>query len=381
MRAECIALVEAGYGVTVICQSLPGYPRFEILNGVYVRSYPAPPMARSKLGFLFEYVWSWGWMAALTIVTALREGFDAVQACNPPDTNFTLALPFKLLGKPFVFDHHDLAPEMYICRYGSDAGWILKCLKAVERTSFRSADHVISTNESFRHIAMTRGGKSPDDVTVVRNGPVLEMMTRREPRPELREGRTHLCSWLGGMDPLTGVDLALRAVRHLVYDLDRKDCLFAFLGTGESFDALKQLAHDLDIEEWVTFPGWADDQMWSSYFSTSTLALQPNPKDPKNDLSTAVKTMEYMAFQLPVVAFDLRETRASAGEAAVYVTPNDPYEFAVAIDRLLEDPARRERMGRIGRERVEGGLAWDHQKLKYVEVYERLLGPPEPDDA
>lgn len=374
--AESMALIEAGYGVTVISPNLPGHPLYEIVDGVHLRAFPPPPEARTKLGFIYEYLWCLAWTAALMVVTAVREGFDAVQACNPPDTNFALALPFKLLGKPFVFDHHDLAPEMYECRYGSDTGLVLACLKKIERATFRSADHVISTNESFREIALTRGGKSADEVTVVRNGPRLDQMRRRDSRPELKMGKRHLCTWLGGMNPLTGVDLALHAVAYLVHQIKRGDCLFAFLGVGESAEQFKQLARDLNLEEWVIFPGWADDEMWAEYLSTSAIAIQPNPKDAKNDLSTAVKTMEYMAFEVPVVAFDLRETRASAGEAALYVTPNDPVAFAEAIDELLDDSEACERMGRIGRDRVEKELAWDHQKLAYVAVYERLLGPP-----
>ncbi len=371
---ECRSLVGAGYEVSVICRKRPGDPSYQLLEGVHLYKYPSPPSARGKKEFIYEYVYSWVMAAWLTLRVHRRHGFDVIQACNPPEIYFALALPFKLLGKRFVFDHHDLSPEMYICRFGRRGGLMLRVLYGLERATFRTADHVISTNESFRHIALTRGGKRPDDVTVVRNGPDLERMGRRAARPELKEGKRFLCCWLGAMSPLAGVDLLLRAFHHLVYQLGRHDCHLAILGSGEALEDLKALSRELELGEWVTFTGWAEHELWFDYLSTADLGLQPNPKDPKNDLSTALKTMEYMAFELPVVAFDLKETRVSAGDAAVYARPNDVVEYARAIDQLLSDPERRSVMGRTGRRRVEEGLAWDHQERAYLGVYELLFG-------
>lgn len=377
---ECRALVQAGYGVSVVCPNQPGLPWQEVREGVHLHRFPAPPVVRGAVGFVFEYAYAWVMTALLTVRVALREGFDVIQACNPPETYFALALPFKRLGKRFVFDHHDLSPEMYMVRFDRSDGLILRLLYALERATFRSADHVISTNESFRRVAIDRGGKRPEDVTVVRNGPDLATMRRRAARPELKGGKRYLCAWLGMVGPSTGVDLALRAFHHLVYEVGRRDCALTILGAGESLDEFQALARELKLDEWVSFPGWAEDDVWFDYLSTADIGLQPNPKDPKNDRSTALKTMEYMAFEVPVVAFDLTETRASAGDAAVYARPNDVVEYALAIDALLDDPERRAAMGALGRQRVEAGLSWDAQRKAYLGVYERLVGAPDGGD-
>lgn len=373
---ECRALTEAGYGVSVVCPNDPGLPRHEVLEGVHLHRYPPAPVVHGKLGFGLEYAYAWVMTAFLTLRVALREGFDAIQACNPPESYFILALPFKALGKRFVFDHHDLTPEMFMVRYDLTDGLILRLLFAMERATFRTADHVISTNDSFRQVAIERGGRRLEDVTIVRNGPELATMRRRAARPELRQGKRHLCCWLGLVGPSTGVDLALHSFHHLVYEIGRRDCLLVVLGYGESLAEYQALARELKLDEWVNFLGWTEDDVWFDYLSTADIGLQPNPKDAKNDRSTAVKTMEYMAFEVPVVAFDLTETRASAGEAAVYARPNDVVDYALAIHRLLDDPERRAAMGALGRQRVEGGLSWDEQRKAYVEVFERLLGPP-----
>jgi glycosyltransferase involved in cell wall biosynthesis len=370
---ECRALIAAGYGVSVICPKGLNEPAYEELEGVHLYRYAAPPESPSKLGFVYEYAYSWIRTAVLTVKVLVREGFDAIQACNPPDIYFALAAPFKLIGKPFVFDQHDLSPELYISRFGHSDGLLFVGLRALERATYLAADHVISTNQWYRQIALTRGRKRPEAVTIVRNGPDLQRMRRRPPRPELKNGKQLLCCFLGVIEPHDGVDLVVRAANHIIHELGRRDCHFAFLGDGESLPDLRRLAHDLCLHDWVTFTGWADDEMIFDYLSTADVGLQPDPKDPRADISTVVKTMEYMAFELPVVAFDLKETRNTAAGAAVYVQENDVVCYAEAINALLDDPLRRAEMGRVGRRRVEELLAWDHQKVAYVQVYDRLL--------
>jgi glycosyltransferase involved in cell wall biosynthesis len=372
---QCLALAEAGYGVSVVCRRYPGEAACERRAGVVIRRYAEPPPARGLLGFAWEFAYSWLRTAALSVKVLASDGFDAIQACNPPDTYFALAAPYKLLGKPFVFDHHDLSPELYVGRFG-EGGLPLRGLRLLERATFRTADHVIATNDTYRQIALDRGGKRPEQVTVVRNGPDLRRMRRGAPRPELKRGRSFLCCYVGVMEPQDGVDIALRAAHHLVHSLGRRDCHFAFLGDGHSLPDLERLAHELDLDEWVTFTGWAQDDQLVDYLSTADVGLQPDPKDPHTDVSTMVKTVEYMGFELPVVAFDLAETRASAAEAAVYATPNEVDEFARLVAELLDDPARRAEMGAVGGRRVRERLAWDHQKLAYIGVWERLLGAP-----
>jgi glycosyltransferase involved in cell wall biosynthesis len=373
---ECRALVSVGYGVSVICPARPGEPAFSELAGVRIHRYATPPEGGTKLDYVREYAYSWIRTAGLMAKIFAREVFSAIQACNPPDTYFLAAAPFKLLGRRFVFDQHDLSPELYTGRFGRSGGPVYTALLVLERGTYLLADHVISTNQWYREVALSRGRKSPDSVTIVRNGPDLERMRRRPPRPELKEGKPLLCCFLGVMEPHDGVDLALRAAHHIINDRGRRDCHFAFLGDGESLPGLRRLATELGIDDWVTFTGWARDEMISDYLSTADLGLQPDPKDPRTDISTATKTMEYMAFGVPVVAFDLKETRTTAGEAGVYAEPNDYIAYARLVDTLLRDPSRRAGMGAEGRRRVEQSLSWGHQRIAYVRVYDELLRRP-----
>jgi glycosyltransferase involved in cell wall biosynthesis len=376
VRRECHALVEAGYGVSVISPAgnddddMP-----EELRGVAIHQYPPPAQPESRLGYGYEFLYSWIWAARLTVHVWRREGFDVIQACNPPDTYFLLALPFKALGRRFVFDHHDLSPELYRVRFGQDGRLVPVALRALERATFAVADHVISTNESFRRVACTRGGKRTTEVTVVRNGPELTRLPPPRQRPELKRGRPFLCCWVGVMGAVDdGVDLALAAIHHVVHSRGRRDCHFAFLGDGEAFDDMQHLTAQLGLTDDVTFTGWVSSEEVYDYLGTADVGLQPDPKNLRTDLATATKTMEYMAFGLPIVAFDVDETRMSAGEAAVYAEGNDPRMLGDLVVSLLDDPARRARMGAAGRQRVERELGWDHQKAAYVGVFDRLLG-------
>ncbi len=374
VRRECQALVDAGYAVSVICPKDEQAAKSETLSGVRVRAYPPPPSGSTAPAFVWEFLYSWMAAAALLVRTALADPFDVLQSCNPPDTYFTLAVPAKLVGKPFVFDHHDLSPELYVARFGRrDLIWSM--LRLLERATFLTADHVIATNDTLRQVALNRGGKNHEAVTVVRNGPLLEEVHPRPGRQELKRSRPFLCCWVGVMGSVDdGVDIALQAVRHVVLTLGRKDCQFAFIGDGEAFDDMRALAADLGVEEFVTFTGWLSRAEVFEYLATADVALQPDPKSERTDVSTASKTMEYMAFGLPVVAFDVDETRRSAGQAAVYAKNNDPTELSELVVQLLDEPQRRSAMGMIGRQRVETELAWDHQKVKYLEVFNRVLG-------
>lgn len=373
VRKECRALTEAGYGVSVICPKGGDPETSDDLRDVVVHRYPSPRQPSSRLGFLYEFAYSWACTAALALKVLRTHGFDILQSCNPPDTYFALALPFKLLGKPFVFDHHDLSPELYAIRFGRDRGLVLVLLRVLERATFLTADHVISTNESIRHVALTRGGKPANDITVVRNGPELSRIWAGSARPELKRGKAFLCCWVGVMGSVDdGVDLGLAAVEHIVRVRGRHDCHFAFLGAGEAFEHMTSLVERLGIGDVVSFPGWVPPQIVGHYLASADVGLQPDPKNPRTDLATASKTMEYMAYGLPVVAFDVHETKVSAADAAVYAEPNDPVAFGDLVVSLLDDPDRRARMGDLGRRRVEEKLAWEHQKTKYVSVFDRL---------
>lgn len=377
---ECRALRNAGYDVSVVCPMGADRIAYEELDGVRIHRYPPPRPARSVAGFVWEVVYCWMFTAWLTLGIAFRQHIDAIQACNPPDTYFALAAPFKLFGTRFVYDQHDLCPELADVRFRGRtrraARWLLELL---ERATYRVADHVVSTNGSFQRVAQCRGNVEPESNTIVRSGPVAAQMRPGEPRPDLREGKRYLACYLGVMGPQDGVDLLLEGVAHLVHHRGRRDCHFALMGFGDCLEDLQVQAAELRIEPWVTFTGLADDRMIGAYLSTADLAVAPDPSNGFNDLCTMNKVIEYMAFGVPIVCFDLLEHRISAQDSAVYIAGNDTDELAVAVDVLLDDEARRARMSRAARRRVEEALYWERQAEAYVSVYRKLLtGPAAP---
>jgi glycosyltransferase involved in cell wall biosynthesis len=369
---EACALRDAGYRVSVVCPKAPGDPSFQEIEGIRIHKYDPPPPTSGALSYAWEFAYCWVRTLVLVLRAASREGFDVIQACNPPDTYWALAALFKPFGKRFVFDQHDLCPEVYVSRFPNGSRVVRRALMLFERATYALADHVVATNESYRETAMRRGNVPADRVTVVRTGPDPERLRKGTPVASWRHGRRYLGAYLGVMGPQDGVDLALRAAAAIVRS-GRDDVHFVFIGTGDSYDELVSLADQLGISDRVTFTGRAPDETVFEVFSTADVGLSPDPLNPLNDVSTMNKTMEYMAFELPVVAFDLKETRVSAGPAAVYVPPNDTDAFARAIVELLDDPKQRAEMGRKGRKRVERELAWRHQAPQYLRVYESLV--------
>jgi len=372
---ECQALTSAGYRVAVVCPKGKDDPDYEVIDSVELYKYRPYAPGGSKVSFVAEYAYSF---LATTrgALKARRSGrFAVIQACNPPDIFWPLALAFRVLeGTRFVFDHHDLCPELFQSRFPSGPKVPYRGLLALERRTHQAADHVIATNDSYREVAMTRGGKQADEVTVVRTGPDLRRLRPGEADPALRRGRRFLVAYIGVMGPQDGVDIAVRAADIVVNKLGRDDIAFTLIGSGDCFDDLVALRDELGLGGHVEFTGRAPDELVMRIMSTADAGLSPDPKNPLNDVSTMNKTMEYMVFGLPVVAFDLRETRVSAGDAAVYVQPNDERQYAEAIVTLLDDEPRRAQMGKLARERVEQELAWNHQESAYLGVYKRVLG-------
>jgi len=375
---ECQALVAAGFRVSVICPKGPGDPATQMLDGVRILKYNPPPDARGLAGFVVECVLAWLHTYRLARLLWNDEPFDVIQACNPPDTFFLIGRLFRSRGVRFVFDHHDLCPEIYRSRFGRDRGIALHLLLALERATFATADHVISTNESYRAVALNRGRKRRADTTVVRSGPDPAVMKPGSPVPALKLGREHLCCYLGIMGHQDGVDMVLRAADVLVNQWGRTDVAFALMGFGDTYEDLRALCTELRLDDVVTFTGRAELPVIADYLSTATVGLSPDPVTCFNDASTMNKTLEYMAFGLPVVAFDLTETRVSAGGAAVYADGEDPKAYAAAIADLLDDPERCARLGAEGRRAIESALGWPHQAAAYRKVYEQLLGPDSP---
>lgn len=375
---ECQALTSAGYRVSVVCPKGEGDPSFHVVKSVWIYKYRPYAPGGSKISFIAEYIYSF-LATALMTARARRSGrFAVMQACNPPDIFWPIALVLRVLdGTQFVFDHHDLCPELYESRFPDGSRLPYRALAALERRTHRTARHVISTNESYREVAMTRGGKSGAEVTVVRSGPDPQRLWRGPAQPELRRGRRYLAAYIGVMGPQDGVDIVIRAADIVVRELGRGDIAFTLIGSGDCFDDLVALRDELGLAGHVEFTGRAPDELVASVLSTADVGLSPDPKNPLNDVSTMNKTMEYMAYELPVVAFDLRETRVSAAEAAVYATPNDVREYAKAIVGLMDDESTRHRLGKLGRLRVETELAWSHQERAYLRVYRGLLGERE----
>jgi glycosyltransferase involved in cell wall biosynthesis len=369
---ECQALTSAGYRVAVVCPKGKGDPGYEVIDGVEIHRYRPYAPGGSKLSFVAEYAYSFLATAWHTLKARRNGRFAVIQACNPPDIFWPIALAFRLERTKFVFDHHDLCPELFLSRFENPPALPFKGLLWLERRTFRTARHVISTNESYRQVAIERGGKSPGDVTVVRTGPNPDRLKRGPADEELKRGRKHLVAYIGVMGPQDGVDIAVRAAGIIVREFGRDDIAFTLIGSGDSYDELVALRDELNLQGHVEFTGRAPDELVTKIMSTASAGLSPDPKNPLNDVSTMNKTMEYMAFELPVVAFDLRETRVSAQDAAVYATPNDVHEYAKALVALLDDEAARAQLGKLGRARVEDDLAWSHQERAYLGVYQRL---------
>jgi len=378
---ECKELRAAGYRVSVICPRGDEDAVFELLDGVRIHRYRPPRPATGLASYAWEFAYCWTRTASLACRIFRRDRFDVIQACNPPDTYFALARLFRPFGVRFVFDHHDLCPELYVSRDPQQptSSAVLATLRRLERATYRAADHVITTNETYLARARSRTGKPLEDFTIVRSSPDPQTMRRGEPVGELRNGRRHLCCYLGIMGHQDGVETVVRAARIIKHDLLRDDVQFALLGFGDMLASLRELARELDVEDVVSFTGRADVTMISRYLSTASLGLCPDPKTSFNDASTMNKVLEYMAHSVPVVGFDLAETQRSAGTAGRFVDWNGDMEinqhaYALAILELLDDPGLRAAMGHEGRARIENGLGWPVQAARYIAAYDRLLG-------
>jgi glycosyltransferase involved in cell wall biosynthesis len=364
LRKQAAALVAAGYRVSVICRHDSGNTA---VPGAVVYEYAAPRDAASKLGFVREYGYSLAMALALMTKLFLRDRFDVVQVSGTPDIYFTITAPFRWLGCAIVFDQRDLSPELYEIRYGRrDAIYRLLC--RLERSSYRAADHIIVVNESLAQIAQARASVDRARLTIVGNGPELRSIQHGVLAGDENPGRHYLCCWVGMMGPQDQVSLALEAVHHVVRVLGRTDCQFVFIGEGECRVPAIERAAALGITSFVSFPGWLRQELAFGCISSADIAIEPNLED----IVSPVKGMEYMAFGVPFVAFDVAETRRLAGGAAAYVTPGNFAALGEKIDALLRDPLRRAEMGRIGVQRIRDEFAWDHQQDAYLDVFRGL---------
>ncbi|KJL43814.1 MULTISPECIES: glycosyltransferase family 4 protein [Microbacterium] len=381
---ECQALVARGYRVSVICPKGPGDPDRQHIDGVDIYKYAPAPEAEGLLGFAWEFAYSWVRTAWLSLAAWRRRRFDIIQACNPPDTYWLLALLWRVRGVRFVFDHHDLNPELFISRFGHPTGLLKRLeyrgLRWLERRTFRAADRIISTNESYKAVAVRRGNRRPGHVTVVRSGPDTEQMRPiypADPRPA--EGIELV--YLGIMGPQDGVDQVLLVVDELVNKRSRGNVTATLLGFGDCLEELRAQSARLGLEDRVTFTGRVDRVAIAEYLSRADIGLCPDLKTPLNDLSTMNKTMEYMSYALPAVSFDLVETRVSGADTLLYAPSGDIHTFADQVERLIDNPALRVELGRKARARVASELDWRPQAEAYVAVFDEVSGFSQPGPA
>ena len=373
---EAEALQQIGYGVSVICpqgrhREVSSY--IEVVNGVTVYRYPEPLQAAGGLGYAVEYGWALLCTSVLMLLAWAREGFDVIHAANPPDIFFLLAWPLKLFGKKYVFDEHDLCPELFLSKF-QRKGLAYRLLLWMEKKSYQVADLVISTNQSYRDIARERGNIADERSAIVRNGVDIKEFFRRPSRPELKQGFPYMAAYLGVMGRQDGVDRVVRAAQHVVHTLKRRDVLFLMIGKGECWGELQKLSRELEVDDYVKFVGHVSEDLLLDSLSTADVCLAPDPPDRMNQLSTMTKIMEYMACENPIVSFDLLETRRSAGDAAVYVEGDDPIGFGNALTALLDDPARRQKMAQIGMERSIQLVGLDRSRNSLQKAYRRMLG-------
>src|SRR5437773_6880098 len=391
VKNEADLLTNAGYQVSVIALRRKGQPRREIVNSIDVYRVPrlelfkktAPVNVsrralfglklRASLGYLVEYCYFTVACLLVTTYVFVSRGFDVIHAHNPPDTLFVVAIPFKLLGKKFVFDHHDLCPELYRSRYKAQEGFYTGFLRLFEWCSLTLADIVIATNESYKKVETRRAHKNPYDVFVVRNGPNQMRMMPAAPSARLKGMNKCILCYVGSLNPQDGVDYLLRSLRHLYCDLKRSDFHCVIMGTGDSLEDLRDLAGNLELNSCVDLTGFVSDEDLQANLAAADICVDSDPSRPLNDVSTWIKIMEYMASAKPIVTFDLKETRFSARDAAIYVEPNKETEFAEAIAQLMEQPELQKKMGAYGRRRVEDELQWAKVGKNLLTAYETLL--------
>jgi glycosyltransferase involved in cell wall biosynthesis len=389
---EARLLADAGYKVAVVALRKQGQAAHEAWNGIEVYRVPTlelfkkTPSGRgnrlnlalvklkSFLGYVVEYIYFTAACLTVSMYIFARRGFDVMHAHNPPDTLFLVALPFKLLGKKFVFDQHDLCPELYRSRYSAAEGLYTRLLRMFEWCSLKLAGITIATNESYKQIQIERANKNPGDVFVVRNGPNQMRMAPAAPSTRLKGMNKSILCYIGSLNPQDGVDHLLRSLRHLLYGLKRSDFHCVIMGAGDSLQDLRDLAEKLQINGCVELTGFISDEDLQANLAAADICVDPDPSSPLNDVSTWIKVMEYMAAAKPIVSFDLKETRFSARDAAIYVQPNNETKFAEAIAYLMDQPELQKKMGSYGRCRVEDELQWARVGKNLLTAYGRLLG-------
>ncbi len=368
---EANALKENGAEVTVICPKMKGYSLgFEVINGIEIYRHPLPLEARGAIGYFMEYSAAVFWEIILSFRIYFRKKFHVIHGCNPPDLIFIPALLFKLFGVKYVFDHHDINPELYFAKFGKK-NLFYKVLLLFERLTFLTADFSIATNESYRDIAIKRGKMNPQKVAVVRSGPDLNRMKITPGNQKYKKGRKYLIGYVGVIGEQEGLDLLLQVISLLTSKRD--DIQFAIIGGGTDLDKIKALSDNLGINEFVDFYGRVPDDFLIDILNTADICVNPDKPTEMNNLSTMNKIMEYMALKKPIVQFNLKEGRYSAQEASLYAENNNIQDFANKIQILLNDEMLRTKMGEFGYNRVVNELSWEHEIVKLIDFYRQVF--------
>lgn len=378
---EAAALHKAGYKVTVLSPKAVGYTaNYECIDGVHIYRHPMPKEGRGAFAYIWEYAWALFWEFLYSWWIFVRRGFQVIQACNPPDDIFLVALPFKLFGVKFIFDHHDVNPELYLAKYGKQDS-LYKILTWLEKLTFHFSDVVIATNHSYKEIAVGRGSLAPENVFVVRNGPDLTKFKPVAPNPALKHGKQFLIGYVGVMGEQDGLDILLDVAEH-IRNLGRRDIHFTCVGRGTAFAELQTILKEKNLGDMVNFTGRISDEDLLEILSTADVCVNPDKPCQMNDMSTMIKIMEYMALGKAIVQFDLKEGRISAQEASLYCDKgNQVADFAAKILWLVDHPEERARMGEFGRKRVQTELAWDYSVKNLLAAYDKAFNKTPGDKA
>ena len=371
---EATTLRDNGYTVSIACPTAKGYEKkYEEVEGIPIYRYSLPTEGAGALGYLFEYSAALFWQFIICWRVLWGPGFDVIHACNPPDNIFLIGGFFKLFfRKKYLFDHHDINPELYEAKFGR-RDFFYKVMLSWERWTFKVADVSIATNESYKKIAITRGGMEPEKVHVVRSGPKLERLRIIPPVNTLKKGRKYLVGYVGVMGAQEGIDYLIRAVHHIVYQMGRNDIHFGLVGGGTDLEDMKKISKELEVDKYITFTGRVPDQQMLEMLNTADVCANPDVANEMNDKSTMNKIMEYMALGKPIVQFDLAEGRFSAQDASLYAEKNNFIDFAEKIVQLIDNPEMREQMGAFGRNRVINELEWKYEAPKLLAAYKQLF--------
>lgn len=371
---EATSLTEAGYLVSVICPMGRGWTKaYEEIQGVHIYRYPEPVEAHSgAVAYAKEYLHALWHMFRLARVVRRERGFDVIHGCNPPDLIFLLGLRYRMSGVRYLFDHHDVCPELFEAKFNK-RGLLYKVMLIWERMTFAVADVSMATNESFRRIAITRGKMQPEDVFVIRSAPKVETFLPGPGNRDYRRGAATVMGYVGVIGQQEGMDLLVQAAEHLIRKLDKRDVHFVIVGFGPTLEEVKADVAGRGLERYFTFTGalFGDDML--AALNAVDIGVSPDPKNAMNDISTMNKVMEYMTLEKPVVQFDLTEGRASAGDASLYARANDPVDFATKIAWLIDHPAEARQMGQMGRQRVLETLSWQHSVPQLLAAYARVF--------